>query len=770
MIKRTVQQARPLPTVNSGRALDKRARRLRGNAEAIAHLAKLGLTQATIEHFRLGMREPYLDRDGLTHADALTAPVPTADGAFDKRHAYLRIPGVTIPVDGPADWMAGEPLAYFADPIARQKVMIVVGDLPDLWRLWQALKGWGVLDDYMVVTACPSGSLPSSWLAANWWVRWGRIFLCCPDTAAGDRRAIAIASHAGRDCFRLALPGAPEATSWVEWFRRGRRTFADFHALLEAAKPVSMSVQVDQGDHADWDGFYEYVPVNIHGAYRHGHLYYATEVLVRSTVPVTPSKGAPEDRAEIVKAEHLETFVVRSDRTLHQAQVMPAPKSALRGKSVLRLVPDGAALDRLPTPDRYATWQWPSIDRFIKGTGPERPLKELLADVEGHLRHAIWLPNPDDYAILAAGIVVSYCQAVFQAVPLFMVSGPPGSGKSALAYLSTKLAANGVLVGQISSASAARLIDMSRGWVAFDDLEQIAAKTGDKAQFSDLVQALKLSYNAETAVKVWTDPRTLRTSTLNFFGVKLINNTRGVDDILGSRMIRIFTRTLTAERKKAIGDLPPAPRTGTDALRQQLHTWAFVTVGKIATTYERLFNSPSDRAEEISAPLRVVAQLSGDATFQQRVVAGLERQTRPAMVEDPKKVLAEVARKLVMTGYRRLSPIQVRMEMALAMNATLDRGSDQTPIWQHGEWIGKSLREIGVLDPTNPGQRPNVPGTRYQIRIYAVRDDFLAQVAEQLGAAPQEREPLDFCGASCEGCPYRPVPCPIERHRPRAAR
>jgi hypothetical protein len=103
-------------------------------------------------------------------------------------------------------------------------------------------------------------------------------------------------------------------------------------------------------------------------------------------------------------------------------------------------------------------------------------------------------------------VPVTFAQAIFQSVPLVLVTGAPGTGKSALGKAMIKICANASLVGQTSAAAIARLIDETKGFVVFDDLESIGRKKGREApQFTELVQALKLSYNQETSWKTWTD-------------------------------------------------------------------------------------------------------------------------------------------------------------------------------------------------------------------------------------------------------------------------
>jgi hypothetical protein len=74
-----------------------------------------------------------------------------------------------------------------------------------------------------------------------------------------------------------------------------------------------------------------------------------------------------------------------------------------------------------------------------------------------------------------------------------------------------QVAYNASVVGAVSAAAVARHIDETRGFVALDDLESIGAKgakgRGADGSFGELVQALKLSYNRDTATKTWVDAR-----------------------------------------------------------------------------------------------------------------------------------------------------------------------------------------------------------------------------------------------------------------------
>ncbi|WP_184518463.1 hypothetical protein [Muricoccus pecuniae] len=206
------------------------------------------------------------------------------------------------------------------------------------------------------------------------------------------------------------------------------------------------------------------------------------------------------------------------------------------------------------------------------------------------------------------------------------------------------LAANGTIVGQVNAAAAARLIHETKGLAVLDDLEAIGARPGkDGAAFGDLVQWLKVSYNRDTATKVWVDAsRNFKVERLNGFGIEVINNTTGVDSILGSRMIRVQTRKMPEAQASGRRGLEPPTSQEMVRLRDELHCWTFDNVGLIAQVYAEVCPSASERAEEIAAPLRVLARISGNPEHSARLEDALARSVGNALnADDPADVLED---------------------------------------------------------------------------------------------------------------------------------
>jgi hypothetical protein len=474
---------------------------------------------------------------------------------------------------------------------------------------------------------------------------------------------------------------------------------------------------------------------------------------------------AGRGKNEVRDVERLETVVVRSDRTVHSAVLADAPKGTRESDRVLRLT-DGTLIDREPRPNRYGTWSWPSIKAYLGGQTKVRSLGEILQDVTAHLKASIWLPNEEDYALLTLIVPVTYAQAVFDSVPLIFVNGPAGSGKSELGRAMAGVCCNAYVCGQSSAASIARFIDESRGFVVLDDMEMIGGRGG---QFSELVQALKLSYNKATAVKLWTDVKTMRTQHLDFYGVKMINNTRGAGEILGSRMLRIRTGRIPEDVRVRFGDLPTTGSVRLSRLRDEIHSWTFDSVRRIEERYRTLYPRTPDRSDEITAPLKVMASLAGDQELSSLLEIALTRQNRQALqTDDPRQLVAEALKNLIAQGYDMVSPTHVTLEVRRLLSQGRYSSDNEIPVWLKPEWVGRMLHALGVLDEgSEPRRRIRLFGMN--LRFFRVRESYLAGVKEGFAGRGANittgtRRPTDFCG-DCGSCPYSTFDCEIMRKR-----
>lgn len=741
-------------------------RRLRANKATMDWLQTTrGFSPAVIEHFQIGLGEPYIpnkETGEIATADALTAPLRGRDGQFYSKYVNYAVPDVTIdnrPKKLKA-WSSGPARTYYSDQATEQKTRLFVCDgLKDLWALWDKLRGTELGEKLLLVTSTNGGSgYPDEWKLPGFWEQWEFVYLGHdsdePDARtgkrAGDEHAKAIAKLAMREMRRVWPVGYKD---WNDFFLAGK-TVEDFEALLAGAYPLSLKELKDDGPDRS-TGLHEATPVSLVGAFHNGYMYEPVDVLERI---------ADEETGELL--ERYRTMVVRSDGTLHSVAKMPAPKGTAAHRVVYRLVPDGTLLDGAPKPRTHATWSWNSIQDFLAGKSKPRPLREMVTQIKRHLQASVWLPFENDYTLLACVAVATYVQSIFDAVPLLLVTGAAGTGKTQLGIAMTEVCANSpnTAVGQISAASIARLIDQTRGFVVLDDLESIGNRRGGDAQFGELIQALKLSYNKMSAIKFWTNMKTNALEQLNFFGIKLINNTQGVDAILGSRMFTIATRRMPEGVSIATeGKLSFEERT---QLRNDLHVWAFQNAQAVAQAYGLVFPNKTTRSDEIAAPLKVVALLSGDEGIARSLDAALAHQAKvDVQPETPEQVLREALERIIVTSFEQrgmvrtiVTVFELCMQAALMVDSanfgktsTTDLSDIESP-----EVVGRFLKQHFV--------KPGAEQVRFQLfgkylRGYVLEDEFVQKVLTKffpdgVSDAPREADPKDFC-QGCPSCAYR---------------
>lgn len=720
------------------------------NPDALAYLHGRGLTNDTIERFFLGLSAEWTNKDnGETRSKALLCPLRGIDGKLQNRNIYYNIPGVSVNPLSDNGWMKGDVSTYYADAIGTQKSLFICEGVKDVWRHWQELLNHGKTPDLLLVSSTHGTAFPAEWKEAEYWGRWENVYCGHDNDEAGNDMARRVAMLACREVRRVAVP-KNVGKDWTDFWQKGG-TIEWFTELLHSAAPITQEVYVDAPT-----GRVSFDPIDINGAYHNDFLYYSVQTLYREM----EKKVAPTGQVVEEVVESLETVVIRSDRTVHTAVSSRPRKGAGKNQIVWRLT-DGTLIESAPRPNNYGTWSWGSISAYLQNSNKTRALGKILQDVYKHLHASVWLPYPEDYAVLALTVPVTYTQAAFDAVPLFIVNGPAGSGKSQLGIAMSQICANGSVIGQTSAASIARYIDETRGFVVLDDLESLGTKGNNKDAngFSELAQALKLSYNKSTGIKLWTDVKTMKTEKLNFFGVKFINNTQGVDDILGSRMLHIQTRTMPAEARAEFHERKGLSPAKLKALRDELHTWAFENIADVVKVYAELVPGKSDRAEEITAPLKVIAALAEEKDLEADFKTAIAMQRRKVIrPEDPVEVLWEAMRNLVIQGFAWVMPNHIINEMKTLMPKVYDQQSTtQIPEWHQSSWIGRQLRIFDLIDPNTPGKRFRVRGGH--LRAFPVHPRVLKEVWEW--ALEQDvtirptgsAKPESFC-QNCATCVY----------------
>ena len=734
--------------------------RLAKSEAAMAYLTgpKRGLLQSTIEHFCLGLSADYTGKDGLLRKDAVTAPGRNRSGVFAGRQTLVNVPGLTLNPQSDNTWKRGAVTTYYSDAVKRQSILFVCEGHKDVWRHWQALSEAKMTEKVLLISSTHGSSIPNEWKNPEFWSDWQAVYLGQDTDEAGEAIAEKVLEYVGREAHRIKVP-KEYGKDWTDFWQNGG-TIEEFKELLDEAPVASAgNIEMSPGHQPiSQIGRFSYNPVDINSAYVNGHLYYPTRLHSR----------ALNEENKVV--ERLETWVIRSDKSKHRAFYTEAPPGTPLADRVLKLT-DGTVIQKEPMASTHGTWAFESINAWLNGNSRNRPLNDLVNDITSWLRKTAWLPYDEDFTVLALTVVVTYVQRVFESVPLIMLNGPRGTGKTQVGIAMTAMCNNGMMIGLGSAASMARQIDETRGFVVLDDLEAIAKRAdGKDAAAGEFMQTLKVSYNQKSAVKVWTDMKTGKQEVLDFFGVKLINNTMGTDDILGSRMIRVQTRKMplsvtTALQQFSVEDLAKLRK-----LRNELHCWAFDNVRTVDKVYGEVHANKTDRSAEIAAPLRVMAKMLGDEEISERLETALERQTASiqSVQDDPIAILKDAVRNLIRAGYEVATLTHIKLELASLLDANFGQDlTNSVPEWSRPEWLSRQLRSNDFVIPEDFG-RKRVLGKNLRLLKFSkwFVDDVFGETDESGNAlyARRENDPGDFC-KGCNDCPYQAHGCELQEIR-----
>lgn len=734
-------------------------RKLLKNPAAINWLCKvLGLSTAIIERFHLGIAEPFNLKDGRVCSNALSVPIIGRDGRPKKRRIHYNIPRVTLNPKSDAGWGWGVPLIYYSDNAVEKERLFVCGDVKDLWRLVQIALDSDAFDDVLFITGTHGGIIPEEFNDTEFWWQFEKVYFGHSPNETGNRIAENLRKICFADVRRVFF--SEDSADWTDFFSSSD-TAEQLVKMLDEAKPMSCGKLSSASSPAEQAlGEFAIDPVNCNGAYVGGYMYYPYRVEKREIERITHRDGSVTE--SVVASYH--TKVVRSDGAVLDIGYLPAPRGTPTSERVLALS-DGTRIDQAPRPNLYATWHLDSITDFIRrvakgGKAPHRPLREILDDLEFHFRRSVWLPFEEDYAILALYTALSFVYNVFEAVPLLMVCGPKGTGKTDLGSAIEAVAFNAKTLGQGTAASAVRMLHESRGLIIWDDLEGIAARRETDA-FSDVHQMLKLSYKKKTSKKAIT-ARNGQTTMFDFYGPKVINNTQGVDSILGSRMVTVQTKKLPAEMRGK-WDLAGSEPELTFALRNELHIWGMCAADEIDELYCRLLpENRGDRKDEILVPLRAIAELSGDERLIERLEQAQQREdpSQTAPVE-PVDLLEEALKTCIAEGYTdevALPHVQLQIAVAVALN----RGratTTQISFWLQAQWVGNSMDSYCFKEKAVRVRRARLHGK--ETRIYKLREQFVEKILDglsspnEISAARKSKHPFDFCvKITCPDCPF----------------
>ncbi|GAC35645.1 hypothetical protein [Paraglaciecola polaris] len=753
--QRLAQHTDQLKRVSSS-TIKKYQSRLNNNEAALNYLYGRGLINETIEHFSLGLSTDYKSTDGILRSNALVFPIVRQDGEQASPYVYYSIPDVTQNAIDENGWCKSSPrLTYNMKRLDSHEYLIVVEGIKDLWACHQLIAN-SDLKNRIHICSSTHGSVIPVEIDSDPTVLAGykRIFLAHDVDPAGDEIAMGWLKYVGTRGFRLNPPfeyrKKGDDKDWTDYLKKGSSA-KDFLSLIESATPMRLpSIKTATNIKDLKPGVHGYDPVDISGSFTNGYLYYPVMVM-ESGVNVSDGVAG---YSRVVK-------VLRSDRQLFDYRALPRLSRPGAIATPVYALNDGTLIADIPKTPPNASWGWNDIERWLDGNYPVRPLKIVVEDIEQLIASQIWLPNQDDYLILALVVVVTYVQNVFDAVPFVLATGAAGTGKSQLGEVMAKVAANGTVVGDTSAATIARILDETRGFLMLDDVEKLKNRVdGSNLQMDDFLQILKVSYKKSTAIKTVTETKTMTVKRLNFYGVKFMTNIQGIEAVLGTRTITVHTR------KAPVGEFEQTDIDfeKIDALKPELHAWAMDNCESLHQCYKK-YPTPN-RSQEITAPLRAIIDMSGATHWHDVIDDLIDRMSIEEKAEmSPESVVKESVWRIAARGFNSIAIEQVIMEMSTLVpeNYMKERTTD-IPQWRQPEWVRKQLLNAGYIN-TVSDKRFRAYGKCRVMRLYKLTSHLFSDLpkSKKIVTKLEKISGVLFCKKfeTCKECPYADVSCEI---------
>lgn len=711
--------------------------RLQAAPPALTYLEGRGLTRKTIDYFKLGVMAPY-KREGLLTGPSILVPVLNAQGHFEKPFPKVAVPGFTQ--NAPAkDWCSGSPRTYWAAPRRDQTTLFICEGMKDLWMVWQTIADSSLGVRMAVITSTHGSNIPAEWRDPKFWSQFDRIYLGHDNDAAGEKTANAVKKLAAREFCRVEVP-RKLGKDWTDFFKT--KSLVDFEDLLERAKP-EISPIIGMGDDTDSvvdlngepDGMYAAKPINVNGSYHRGQMYYPYRVRVASTQRVK----VEDDDGKLVEVDQTlhsyQTMVMRSDGTSLAIQMLPAPPGTPIEDRII-VLSDGTMIVHQPRPTTQATWSLASIQHYqkcmIEGRAPHRPLKHLLRDVMDYIKRCAWLTGEEEYALISAYVLMSHCFTVFDAIPLMLINGEKGTGKSTTGEAIADLAFNGVVMGSTASEKGIiRHVDEARGLIVLDDLEKVGRRPGrEEHGYEDFNQFLKLSYSKSGGRKVVTEISG-KTRVLDFYGPKVVTNISGIDDVNATRMFTITTRKMPRD-VQAAGRVTGRDITVSEPLRQELHCWGMANAQIVYKSYKQQLSYLSDRAAQIAAPLLSIINLAGDEELSALLNTALLKQSiaKSEVEMDALGLLKMALSELIARGSTEVSGPDIDAELRKIPEARFGEHNQPEDLkcLSDSRWVSATLLKIGARE-AGEGIRKRVNGV--QMRFHKLRQDYITEALEE---------------------------------------
>lgn len=731
---------------------------LKKNKKATCILNDLNINNNTVDYFQIGLNK---------QQDSIRLPIMDRNGNFTKKSIITPIDGF-LPKEIKSESRAyGLPLWLFNQAHINQRFLIVADNHIDFLLFHQSIIDAHKQDKFLIICSSHTNSIPKSGTTPIFYDEFKRIYIT-HGFRDNTNLLKTISSCSGDKAFNLKTPVLTRKSA--DTYINHSFYESSFLENIENSEKIRLSISdtTSPPNINDYELFKDYSlnPVDISGiAYNNGFMYYPI---------MTHYVGQNTINGKIGIGHSRRIIIVRSPKRSEGIgpELLEFNKldQVIRDDTIndpLYVLSDGTLLDQKPRVSRRASWEFDSIKKWVNGDLTSRDIDQVLNDIINYYKSQFHLPIEDDYTLLGLATFATHCQQAFKAVPLLLATGPAGSGKSTMGFSMTNLCANPEVFGQVSPATLTRAIDENRGFAVLDDMEKVA---NQGEGFGELEQALKVSYNRHTAIR----PVTIMKGgdgivrKMNFFGIKLFNNTRGIESIIGSRTLTIHTQK-APKGKFQIKDIFD-PKKISD-LRNELHIWSFEYINEIVESYNSF--PTEQRIDEITAPLKAIANLSKNSSL---LLEAIDRIIDRHNIDqnhndDPEEILKEAVYNIFEEGFKSLCLEHVLLEMLLLVPENWGKNhTTEIPEWQQTTWIKRKLRGFGWIH--QKGKRARISRQRSGSApiIYDLNNHLLLDYTERYGKSLSTETSIngqDFCRrfTACKDCKYQSLQCPLIKQK-----
>jgi hypothetical protein len=336
-------------------------------------------------------------------------------------------------------------------------------------------------------------------------------------------------------------------------------------------------------------------------------------------------------------------------------------------------------------------WAYTDIEAYLNGRDVD-PITVYL-EAERLLDKYIDFKDEGTSDVLGLWIMGTYLYPLFEAFPYIALMGPKNSGKSKTIGLLARLAFNGRVTSNVSSASLFRMAEATRGMLGIDEAERLANPRDPAA--GDLRLLLNAGYKrGSPAIRCQGDDH--QVVEFEVYGPKVIASIKGVEDVLESRCILINMLRTSGHKGSLIvseyGEDWSAARHGLYCFTLQHFTC--VRGRYLAGAGTNILNN---RQAELWRPLLSIADyldhLGVDDLLQLVQAYALRKaeEKKVSGLDDWRYALLLALYSLTSEGTSEIRPKQVRN----AMIDFLDVDTDEDDGMPSSVWVGYRLREFG---------------------------------------------------------------------------